>query len=261
MQVKLLAHTQLSDEFYEELWEGDAVKLLVDGVTDGQVVAFTAIRTCYSHLKPSEVFIEEGEKYFKSRAKDGGEGSDGDRLIRHIMNSGHTSTVEHLHFTFSVEGLSRVALSQLTRHRVGYSYSVQSQRYVKFGSDDKSGGFDYVIPKSVTSSVKDIGLSGVEGTVALDVYKQFMRDVQIVYDKLRKAGVSAEDARMVLPNAATCNLIMSCNLRSALEFYRKRGSHTHAQWEIKQLAEKIREKIEQVEPWTAPFFEQVKAYG
>ncbi|OYD08564.1 hypothetical protein CHM34_06985 [Paludifilum halophilum] len=41
--------------------------------------------------------------------------------------------VEHLNYTFAIEGLSRSALAQLTRHR-HMSFSVQSQRYVKFGS-------------------------------------------------------------------------------------------------------------------------------
>jgi len=249
LEVKLISHTRLSDEFYNDLVEAGAYKLL-ENVTDGQIVAFTAIRTCYSHLKPSEIFIKEGEKYFKSKAKDGSAGSDGDRLIRHIMNSGHTSTVEHIFFTFGVEDLSRVALAQLTRHRVGYSYSVQSQRYVKFGSNDKSGGFGVVVPPSIA-----------ENSEAEGAYLDILEVIQNGYNKLRDLNISAEDARMLLPGGATCNLVLSCNLRGALEFYRKRGKHTHAQWEIQDLAEKLREKIVWIEPWADPFFEGVKSNG
>lgn len=51
------------------------------------------------------------------------------KFIRSIMESGHTSVLEHAVFTFAVEGVSRALLAQLTRHRIA-SFSVQSQRYV-----------------------------------------------------------------------------------------------------------------------------------
>ena len=54
--------------------------------------------------------------------------------LRHAVGSGHTSVLEHAVFTFSVEGLSRAALAQLTRHRLA-SFDVQSQRYVRLDGD------------------------------------------------------------------------------------------------------------------------------
>jgi thymidylate synthase (FAD) len=212
------------------------------------MVALTAIRTCYSHLNPSEIIEAEGNKYFGRAATDGEEGTEADRLIRHIMRSGHLSTTEHLTFTFSIEGVSRSLLAQLTRHR-HFSYSVQSQRYVKLESDSKSGGFDYVIPETVNKGEN----------VALDLsleeaFGSYMREVQDFYDYLRTKGVPAEDARYILPNATTCNLVLTGNLRSILDFYSKRGEGTHAQWEIQELAEKLKEEVVYVEPWTEKFF-------
>ena len=52
-----------------------------------------------------------------------------DAFLERIMQSGHLSVLEHAVFTFAVEGVSRVLLAQLTRHRIA-SFSVQSQRYV-----------------------------------------------------------------------------------------------------------------------------------
>lgn len=248
LNVSLLAHTQVTDHWKEQ-WN------LASHVPDGQAVALTAIRTCYSPLKPQEIVTSEGEKYFSKPATDGEQGTEADRLIRHIMRSGHTSTMEHLSFTFMVSGLSRAALAQLTRHRVGFSYSVQSQRFVKFGSDDKSGGFEYVVPESLKGeriAVED----GVYSYTDLQLFSFEMERAQYVYDQLRSCGVSAEDARAVLPQAAACNLTMTANLRSIIDFYRKRGPHTHAQAEIQDLAVQMREAVTEAEPWTNMFFEE-----
>jgi thymidylate synthase (FAD) len=253
MNVKLLAHTQLSDTFCAELMDSN-MRLWVNA-TDGQLVALSAIRCCYSANKPSEIVAKEGAKYFGKPATDGKGGSDADRLFRHIVNSGHTSTLEHLTFTFAIEGVSRALLAQLTRHRVGFSFSVQSQRYVRFGSDDKTGGFDYVMPESVKSSDKIIDDEYGSRTVS-DYFDDAMTEIQRIYDSLRKVGIPPEDARMVLPNAAATNLVMTANLRALLDFYSKRRKGRGAQWEIAELAEKLREAVVAVEPWTDAFFEQ-----
>lgn len=240
MQVKLLAHTQLSEEFLRTNFLDDLEKGIQ--YTDGEAVALTAIRTCYSSNKPSDIVSLEGEKYFNKDATDGEGGTEADRLFRMIFRSKHVSTVEHLSFTFAIEGVSRALLAQLTRHRVGFSYSVQSQRYVKFGSGDRSGGFNYVVPESV------------KGTDAA-YFAEVMEELQRAYDILRKLGISSEDARAVLPQAATCNLVMTANLRAILEFYSKRKPGKGAQAEIAQLAEKLKNAIVNAEPWTAQFFE------
>lgn len=251
MEVKLIGHTQLSKEFLEQLSLEVQEDIYYDKITDGQAVALTAIRTCYSPNEPSTIIENEANKYFGKSASDGKGGTDADRLIRHIINSGHTSTMEHINFTFTIEGVSRSLLAQLTRHR-HFSYSVQSQRYVKFGSNDKSQGFDYVTPNSIDDK-KSIGREGEE-IFADAIYERTMELLQESYDNLRKAGVPAEDARYILPNAATCNLVLTGNLRSVLEFYSKRNPNTHAQSEIQELAEKIKEEVIKVESWTESFF-------
>lgn len=259
MNVQLIAHTQLSEKFIHSLDYGEFAENPLDDhdVTDGQAVALTAIRTCYSPNKPSEIVAEEGAKYFGSKASDGGAGTDADRLFRMIVRSGHTSTLEHLTFTFAIEGVSRALLAQLTRHRVGFSFSVQSQRYVRMGSDDKIGGFDYIAPDSVKNGDKtfvddDLDVYDAEGVLA-----RAMKWAQKSYDDLRKLGVPAEDARAVLPQAAATNLVMTANLRSLLEFYSKRKPGKGAQKEITDLAEALRQEVVNVEPWTAQFFEEV----
>lgn len=243
MNVKLIAHTQLSKRFFTENIESYLKNGERRGTTDGQIVSLTAIRTCYSPNKPSEIVEKESERYFGRTASDGQGGTEADRLFRQIVASKHTSTLEHITFTFAIEGISRACLAQLTRHRVGFSFSVQSQRYVKFGTNDKSGGFDYVVPPSLIST-----------NAALLAFEKAMEDAQKRYNQLRDAGVPAEDARMVLPQAAVTNLVLTANLRALLDFYSKRRKGSGAQWEIAELAERLREEVVSVEPWLDPFF-------
>lgn len=246
-KVTLISHTQVSKDFREQNGIIDEL-----GLTDGQVLALTAIRTCYSPGKPSEIVAKEGARYFKAKATDGGEGSEADRLIRMIVSSGHTSTLEGIEFNFAVEGISRASLAQITRHRVGWSFSIQSQRYVRLGSNDKSGGFDYVMPDSVPQKTEPIDGGHVEG--ALGIFEDAMAHAQQMYDALRKAGIPAEDARAVLPQATSCNGVISANLRAILDFYGKRKAGNGAQAEIAGLAEDLRKAVVAVEPWTAELF-------
>lgn len=254
MSVKLMAHTQLSEEFIMYLFGRMSTHEYYE-YTDGQAIALTAIRTCYSANKPTEIVAKEGAKYFGTRASDGKGGSDADRLFRMIFRSKHLSTVEHLNFTFAIEGVSRALLAQLTRHRVGFSFSVQSQRYVKFGSGDRSGGMDYVVPDSVTSDKAeppgDLGSSD-----ARELFEFAMEYSQDIYDRLRACGVPAEDCRAVLPNASATNLVMTANLRSLLDFYAKRRPGNGGQKEITDLAVALKDAVIAVEPWTEQFFEQ-----
>lgn len=64
-------------------------------------------------------------------------------FVERVMGMGHESVLEHASFTFLAEGVSRVLLAQLTRHRIA-SFSVQSQRYVSYAR-----GFGYIIPPAI----------------------------------------------------------------------------------------------------------------
>lgn len=259
MNVKLIAHTRLSDAFQDDILRQGRVVSDLDGDNERAAVALTAIRTCYSPLKPTEVVAKEGAKYFGNAASDGEGGTDADRLFRHITRSGHTSTLEHITYTFAIEGVSRALLAQLTRHR-HLSFSVQSQRYVRMGSADKIGGFEYVTPPSLDGKeAPNDRFSSRETVPASEIYSDFMTEAQYAYDRLREAGVPPEDARMVLPNAAACNLVMTGNLRTFLDFYAKRRPGKGAQAEIADLSVKIRDEIVKVDAWLAPYFDGKEA--
>jgi len=143
----------------------------------------------------------------------------GYRSLQHSLASGHESVLEHTVFTFRVEGISRVTLAQLTRHRLA-SFSVQSQRYVKMENPE------LVTPDSIRNSAF---IAEAEST---------MRYVMNLYQRMVEAGIPAEDARYVTPQATTTNLIMTMNARELRHFFSLRCCK-RAQWEIRKLADEM----------------------
>lgn len=137
-------------------------------------------------------------------------------LVRKVLSMGHASTLEHVTFTFGIEGISRAASHQLVRHRLA-SYSQQSQRYV-------SADFGYVTPESVSDQPE-----------LLAEYKRHMAASVALYEKLGKAGVPAEDARFVLPNATETKILVTMNARELSHFFSLRTCR-RAQWEIREMA-------------------------
>lgn len=153
-----------------------------------------------------------------SGLKLGVESGSPDSFLDKLMESGHLSPIEHVSFTFGIEGVSRALLAQITRHRIA-SFSVQSQRYVK--ADE----FSYIVPPSVKKL----------GREACEEYGSEMRQMHEWYKKWLDRTGSAEDARFVLPNAAETRLIVTMNARELLHFFNLRCCG-RAQWEIRKLA-------------------------
>jgi len=150
-------------------------------------------------------------------------------LLGKIMSSGHHSTMEHVSFTFAVEGVSRVLTHQLVRHRIA-SYSQQSQRYVK------EHDFEYIIPPSIAKN-----------TEARVRFSQLMDEIRQTYDELVGLGVHHEDARYVLANATETKIVVTMNGRALLNFFALRCCN-RAQWEIRALAKEMLRQVQGVAP-------------
>lgn len=181
---------------------------LLRQTAEPEIAVALAARLCYSADG-----IDELER--------GADAEGATALIRRIVGLGHLSVLEHAVFSFGVEGLSRAASHQLVRHRVA-SYSQQSQRYVAARED-----FEHVVPPSI---------AGRPATQRL--FARAMRDAGRRYQELLAAGIPAEDARFVLPNAAATRIIVTMNARELRHFFSLRCC-LRAQWEIRGLAERM----------------------
>ncbi|MBT9131885.1 FAD-dependent thymidylate synthase [candidate division NPL-UPA2 bacterium Unc8] len=192
------------------------VKLLE--VTQNAIaVIYTACRQCYSAKFAGDIF-EEGDKNLDKQVE----------FVKKIVKSGHESPLEHVKFTFAIEGVSRALTHQLVRHRIA-SFSQQSQRYVK------EAEFDYIIPPSIET----------DKTLKKEFIK-IINEIQASYNKILKrfsekgkTGEAAnEDARFMLPQAVETKIVVTMNCRELLHFFKQRCC-ARAQWEIRDLAEEM----------------------
>lgn len=140
-------------------------------------------------------------------------------LVKHLYKNGHHSVMEHIYFTFKIEGISRACSHQLVRHR-HCSFTQRSQRYCA------ENGFEYVTPQSVDDA-------SYAGSYAFTMY-----EINSYYEMMQSNKVPSEDARYVLPNACTTDLYLSCNLRELIHIANERLC-SRAQWEIRELVEQM----------------------
>ena len=184
---------------------------------------YTACRTCYSADYPINIYngADDEAKMLK--------------LIERVISSGHYSTIEHIQVTFAISNVSRACTHQLVRHR-HMSFSQKSQRYVK-----EKGQFDYIIPPTIE---RDENLKSK--------FVDFMNKISEQYQEFVEAGIPAEDARFVLPNAVASSLVASLNLREMIHLANLRLC-TRAQYEIRTMVKMMCDALVAEEPWLKPY--------
>jgi thymidylate synthase (FAD) len=153
-------------------------------------------------------------------------GPEAERLTRKMIELGHTSTLEHILFTFIIK-CSRVCSHQIVRHRIGCSYSQRSERYVE------QDNMEVVIPPEIEKSEPQ-----------KEVFLDHFRRAQELYEGYRTLAVKKEDARFVLPRVGT-QIMMSINGRAIRHFINLRDDPA-AQWEIQEIAKQMKEQIPEV---------------
>ena len=205
--------------------------VLISHTPEPEKVVAAAAKMCYSKSGPEDIMNnltpENTTKFL-------------DRLI----SMGHESPIEHITFTFGIEGVSRALLAQLTRHRIA-SYSVKSQRYVE---EDK---FSYIVPPEIEKDEKALKTYNKTMDTILNSYNELTEILYNIHketmDEKAARKKAIEDARFVLPNACETKLVMTFNARSLLNFFSERCCD-RAQWEIRAMADEMLKIVKEVAP-------------
>ncbi|MCX7714347.1 MAG: FAD-dependent thymidylate synthase [Clostridia bacterium] len=213
---------------------------LLSHTPDPEKIVAAAAKLCYSASGIDDVLIGLTPEKTES-------------FIKMLMSLGHESPVEHVSFTFGIEGVSRSLLAQITRHRIA-SYSVKSQRYVS------ENQFEYIIPPEIEKNEK----AKAKFTQAMQISQEYYNELaDCLYEAHYQAFVqeglpekqaktmaqkkAIEDARFVLPNACETKMIVTMNVRSLYNFFSHRCCN-RAQWEIRALADEMLALVKEKAP-------------
>lgn len=190
---------------------------LLERTENAAALIYAACRQCYSADFAGDIFDKAVDAEAPGKIRD---------FIAKVVASGHESPLEHVKFTFAIEGVSRALTHQLVRHRVA-SYSQQSQRYVK------ETEFDYVMPPVFK---KDEKLKSGFVSVMGEIQKGYNELLSLLKEKGIEGEAANQDARFVLPQASETKIVVTMNCRELKHFFQHRCC-ARAQWEIRTLAE------------------------
>ena len=195
-----------------------------------QIIAMAA-KLCYSKVGVEELRDKLDKKSVQS-------------FLQRLVDLGHESPLEHISFTFGIEGISRSCSHQLVRHRMA-SFSQQSQRYVNLNET-----FNYITP----DCVKDYCEKYYDDLMA-KIHDSYVAMSSFLKDKFIENGMdeksaekkAIENARYILPNACETKTVVTMNARSLLNFFKLRCCN-RAQDEIRAVADEMLKLCKEVAP-------------
>jgi thymidylate synthase (FAD) len=207
-------------------WETDA-----DG---GQALAEFAGRACYQSWKKPNPATATNEGY-----------------LRHILEVGHLSVLEHGTVTFYLTGVSRSFTHELVRHR-HFSYSQLSQRYVPEHDSQ------VVVPPGMEDDpeLQEIFTAAADASRA--TYTDLLARLEAKFadqpNAILRRKQARQAARAVLPNATETRIVVTGNYRAWRHFIAMRASE-HADVEIRRLAIECLRQLVDVAPQVFSDFE------
>jgi thymidylate synthase (FAD) len=192
---------------------------LINHTPEPEKLVASAAKLCYSSKADIDSLMQSIDT------------EEAEKFVEKLMSLGHQSPLEHVTFTFAIEGVSRALLAQLSRHRIGISLSVRSQRYC---TEDN---FEVVTPTSIANNAE-----------AKHVFDTTVDVIQAAYNVLiDQYNIPKEDARAVLPNACCTRMLVTMNARELLHFFSERCCN-RAQSELRTLAYKMLILCKEVAP-------------
>jgi thymidylate synthase (FAD) len=193
----------------------------------GEALAEFAGRACYQSWK----------KPNPSTATNAG-------YLRHILEVGHLSVLEHGSVTFYLSGISRSLTHELIRHR-HFSYSQLSQRYVP--EKDAAMVEPDVIADDPALHAKFVAAAEAAVQAYTDLLEGLEKKFADVEHATLRRKQARQAARAVLPNATETRIVVTGNYRAWRHFVAMRASE-HADVEIRELAIACLRELQRIAP-------------
>ena len=189
---------------------------LINHTKNPEMTVASAARTCYRD-KSYESICEELKE------------EDIERIIKTVILKNHLSVLEHITFTFSISGVSRVLTHQLVRHRIA-SYSQLSQQRTE------SSELEFTTPPAIKNHPE-----------LAKEYEETVRSCQELYKRLVRSEISRGSARYVLPSSFNTKIMTTINARSLFNLFSQRECQAE-EWEFREVARLMHSALMEVTP-------------
>jgi thymidylate synthase (FAD) len=146
------------------------------------------------------------------------------KRAEHCVTKGHLSTLRFAHATFLIEDISRICSHQFVRSK-HLDFLQRSQRYCN------ESEVEVIVPEAIRFNVVD----------------RHLMEVISLYELLIADGVKKEDARFILPQGTSTELLVVGNFQAWVDFIKLR-SGKEVQWEIRAVAHEINRQLHSIAP-------------
>ena len=172
------------------------------------------------------------------------------KLIHYLAKNGHWTPFAHPQITLHIKAPFPIR-TQFFKHKVGFVENEVSRRYVDEDPEFFQPYFNNRPDKSIKQGSGDPLDIDAQNSAHL-LYNQAMDACQSAYKSLLNLNVAPEQARFVLPMGTYTEWWWTGSLSAYARFYKQR-SDPHAQSEIRDYAERIRDIIKELFPvsWDA----------
>lgn len=202
------------------------------------------------HLGSDQTIVDSARVSYQSPSK----GPEADRkLLEYLFKNKHMSPFEQVNISFIIK-MPIFVMRQFVRHRT-FRLNEMSARYTEMWND-------FYLPekwrtqdtKNKQGSLATEDLNHEAITMEVDnLYEQAYG----LYKRLIEQGVAKEMARFVLPVANYTEIQVNIDVRNLIHFLGLRLD-AHAQWEMRQYAEAMRDIAKEIFPWSIGAFEKYK---
>ena len=139
---------------------------------------------------------------YRSEDKITEDGKSAEQLVRALTNAGHGAMLEHA--TISMRYVSNIAAyKDLTRHRVGIAYAIESTRFCSYNKGKFGNEIAFLRPVEIP-----------QDSLKYQVWLNAMEQAEKNYMNLASMGAKPDELSLILPQSTAAEFVITANARA-----------------------------------------------
>lgn len=139
---------------------------------------------------------------YRSEDKITADGESAKKIVRTLSQAGHGAMLEHA--TISMRYVSNIAAyKDLTRHRAGTSYAVESTRFCSYDKGKFGSEIKFLDPIEIDKS-----------SLKYQVWLNAMQQAEKNYMDMASMGAKPDELSLILPQSTAAEFVITANIRA-----------------------------------------------